>query len=182
VPLTHSDLVGLIRGGVAGSVWAELGSGEGAFTMALADLLGPDGVIYSVDRDASAIERQRQVVTRTYPDRRVIYQRADFTRPLDLPPLDGILMANSLHFVRRKEPVLEVIRGYLKPGGRLVLAEYNGDRGNPWVPHPLSYGTWERLAGECGFVGTRKIGAVPSRFFGEIYSAVSFTRSPSFPT
>jgi ubiquinone/menaquinone biosynthesis C-methylase UbiE len=175
VPFTHGDLVGLIREGVAGpGVWAELGSGEGAFTLALAELLGPDGAIYSVDRDASAIERQRRVIDQTYPDRSVIYQHADFTRPLDLPPLDGILMANSLHFVRRKKPVLESIREYLKPGGRLLLAEYNGDRGNPWVPHPLSYATWERLAAECGFVGTRRIGSVPSRFFGEIYSALSF--------
>jgi SAM-dependent methyltransferase len=173
VPLTHSDLVGLIRDGVAGSEWAELGSGEGAFTMALAELLGPDGVIYSIDKDAGAIDRQRQVVTDTHPDLRVVYERVDFTRPLDLPPLDGILMANSLHFVRRKEPVLEMIRGYLKPGGRLLLAEYNGDHGNPWVPHPLSYTTWERLAAQCGFVGTRQIGSVPSRFFGEIYSALS---------
>jgi SAM-dependent methyltransferase len=159
---------------VAGSEWGELGSGEGAFTLALAELLGPDGVIYSVDRDASAIERQRRIVDSTYPGRRFIYQPTDFTQPLDLPPLDGVLMANSLHFVGRKQPVLEAIRGYLKPGGRLVLAEYNGDRGNPWVPHPLSYGSWERLAAECGFVGTRRIGSVPSRFFGEIYSAVSF--------
>lgn len=175
MPLTHSDLVGLIREGVQSrGVWAELGSGEGAFTLALAELLGPDGVIYSVDRDASAIERQRQVVTGTYPDWRVIYERADFAQPLELPPLDGILMANSLHFVRRKEPVLEAVRGYLKPGGRLLLAEYNGDRGNPWVPHPLSYATWERLAAECGFSGTRRIGSVPSRFFGEIYSALGF--------
>jgi SAM-dependent methyltransferase len=175
VPLSHDDLVGLIREGVAGTgVWAELGSGEGAFTLALAELLGPDGVIYSVDRDAGAIERQRRAIADTSPDRTVIYQHADFTRPLDLPPLDGVLTANSLHFVRRKEPVLEAIRGYLKPGGRLLLAEYNGDHGNPWVPHPMSYSTWERLATQCGFSGTRRIGSVPSRFFGEIYAALSF--------
>jgi hypothetical protein len=36
-----------LRDGVPepGGVWADLGSGEGAFTLALADLLGPGGRI-----------------------------------------------------------------------------------------------------------------------------------------
>lgn len=39
----QADLVGLLRGGVdaAGGRWADLGAGEGAFTFALSELLGP---------------------------------------------------------------------------------------------------------------------------------------------
>src|SRR5205823_11221975 len=97
----------------------------------------------------------------------------DFTRPLDLPLLDGVVMANSLHYQRHKEGVLDLVRGYLKPGGRFILVEYNADRGNPWVPYPLSYSTWEALARRVGFAETRLLATVPSRFLGEIYSAVS---------
>ena len=41
--MIHSDHVRLLRDGVpqAGGVWADIGSGGGAFTLALADLLGP---------------------------------------------------------------------------------------------------------------------------------------------
>ena len=35
----------------------------------------------------------------------------------------------------------------------MVLVEYDADRGNPWVPHPLSYPSWERLSLETGFEG-----------------------------
>src|SRR5512146_1137067 len=173
--MNHSDHVRLIRDGVSGggSAWADLGSGEGAFTLALADMLGPGGHIYSVDTDARALREQRRELEARFPAVTLEQRAADFTRPLDLPPLDGVVMANSLHFQRYKEPVLRMVRGMLKPGGRLVLVEDNVDRGNPWVPHPLSYPTWEALSQANGFVETRLLATIPSRFLREIYSALS---------
>ena len=171
--MDHSDHVDLIRGGVVPGAWADLGSGAGAFTLALADLLGPGAQIVSVDRDGGALRRQRDAIESSFPAARVDYVRGDFTEPLNLNALDGIVMANSLHFVRRKEPVLELVRSYLKPGGHLILVEYDADRGNPWVPHPLSYQTWERLSAANGFTGTRLLARQPSRYLGAIYSAVS---------
>jgi SAM-dependent methyltransferase len=98
---------------------------------------------------------------------------ADFTQTLNLPALDGIVMANSLHYVRKKEAMLQCVHGYLRPGGRLVLVEYNTDRSNPWIPYPLSYETWSVLAGRNGFVGTHLLEKVPSRYVREMYSAAS---------
>ena len=166
--MNHDDHVRLIRDGVSGggSVWADLGSGEGAFTLALADLLGSGGHIYSVDTDARALREQRQALQARFPAVTLEQRTADFTHPLDLPPLDGVVMANSLHFQRHKEPVL-----------RLVLVEYNADKGNWWVPYPLSYLTWEALAGANGFVGTRLLATQPSRFLREIFSALSYKPS-----
>lgn len=172
--MNHSDHVNLLRGAVeTGSVWADFGSGTGAFTLALADLVGAAGRLYSVEKDGRALREQQSAMRSRFPDVRTEYLTADFTRKLDLPPLDGIVMANSLHFIRDKAPVLALMRGYLKPDGRFVLIEYNADQGNTWVPYPLSYPTWERMARQNGFGETRKLTAVPSRFLGEIYSAVS---------
>ena len=173
--MNHNDHFHLLKEGVPtrGGVWADLGSGDGAFTLALADLLGPEGVIYSVDKDRGPLREQERAMRSHFPSTTVHYLTADFTRPLDLPALDGIVMANSLHYVRDKDPMLRLVRGYLRPGGRLVLVEYNADSGNPWVPYPLSYQTWEVVAGRNGFVGTRLLAKVPSRFLREIYSAVS---------
>jgi SAM-dependent methyltransferase len=162
------------------AVWADLGSGTGAFTLALADLLGPGGEIYSVDRDASALRVQEQAMRARFPQTRVHtmaadFQRgADFQRRLDLPPLDGVVMANSLHYVRDKEPVLQTIWGLLKPGGRFILVEYNSDHGNPWVPYPITYPAWERLASRSGFRETALLAVQPSRFLSQIYSALSY--------
>jgi SAM-dependent methyltransferase len=175
--MDHDDHVRLIRGGVdgIGSTWADLGSGTGAFTFALADLLGPSGVIHSVDRDAAALRSQAEAVHRLFPATTLEQHLGDFTMALDLPPLDGLVMANSLHFVRHKPPVLELVRGLLRAGGHLVLVEYDADRGNPWVPFPVSSRTWVGLATAAGFEDTHELARVPSRFLGAIYSAISHT-------
>jgi ubiquinone/menaquinone biosynthesis C-methylase UbiE len=173
--MEHAELVAMIRDGVTAGAWADLGSGDGAFTLALADLLGLHGSIVSVDRDGGALRRQREAMQARFPATRVEYLHADFTRPLELPRLDGIVMANSLHFARNKGPVLELVRRALRPGGRLVLVEYDADRGNPWVPHPLSFGTWERVSEAAGLKGTRLLARRPSRFLNAMYSALSHT-------
>jgi ubiquinone/menaquinone biosynthesis C-methylase UbiE len=173
--MNHNDHVRLLRKGVhvPGGTWAELGSGSGAFTLALAELIGETGQIYSVDKDRRALREQEQALRSRFPSVSMHYLNADFTQRLALPPLDGILMANSLHYVRDKSSFLRQLHSYLRPGGRLLLVEYNVDRGNPWVPYPLSYPTWEALAGRNGFSATQLLERVPSRFLGEMYSAVS---------
>jgi SAM-dependent methyltransferase len=177
--VNHADLVHLLRGGVTGSggSWADLGSGEGAFTLALADLLGPGAHITAVDRHGSSTGGLAAEMGRRFPATTIDVVTADFTRPLPLSALDGVVMANSLHFVRDKLPVVESVRSMLRPGGSLILIEYGADRGNPWVPHPISYPRWEQLAAQAGLVNTRMLHSVPSRFLGSMYSAVSYSSS-----
>jgi ubiquinone/menaquinone biosynthesis C-methylase UbiE len=173
--VNHADLVGLLRDGVGakGGTWADLGAGEGAFTLALADLLGPGAHITAVDRDAGSLRRLGDEMGRRFPASGLDIVVADFTRPVGLSGLDGVVMANSLHFVRDKVPVLESVREMLRPGGSLIIVEYGADRGNPWVPHPFSYSRWERLAAEAGFEGTRLLRTIPSRFLGTLYSSIT---------
>jgi ubiquinone/menaquinone biosynthesis C-methylase UbiE len=177
--MNHADLVALIKEGVTeqGASWADLGSGEGAFTLALADLLVPGAHITAVDRDARALQELASQMGKRFPNVKLDRKVADFTRPLGLSGLDGIVMANSLHFVRDKAPVLETVRRMLRPGGRLVIVEYGTDRGNPWVPHPFSYQRWEQMAATAGFDRTRLLGTVPSRYLGSMYSAITYVPS-----
>jgi SAM-dependent methyltransferase len=171
--LNHDDHVALLRGGVPGQsgTWADLGSGTGAFTLALTDLLGTDSIIYSIDQNANALRDQEMAMRASFPNRTVYYQVADFTRRLKLPLLDGVVMANTLHFHRDKDAILQLVRAYLRPAGRLLIVEYGTDNRNTWVPFP----SWEILATRNGFINTRLLASRPSRFLGEIYSAVSFT-------
>jgi ubiquinone/menaquinone biosynthesis C-methylase UbiE len=172
----HTDHVGLLRDAVEpGGTWADIGAGEGAFTLALADLLGPAGRIVAVDRDGRALRANADAVERRFPEVEFDTLTADLTGALELPELDGLVAANSLHYVARDRQVLVIraLAAHLRPGGRFVVVEYDADRGNPWVPHPFSYRSWERLASSAGLADTRRLGRVPSRFLGAIYSAES---------
>ena len=182
--MDHRDHVALIRGGVpaAGGTWADIGAGEGAFTLALADVLGPGARIIAIDRDAGALVANAEAMAQHFPATQLTTLVADLERPLDLPDLDGLVAANSIHFVPRARQVAAIrsLAAHLQPGAPFIVVEYDADRGNPWVPHPFSISGWERLAAEAGLEGTTEIGRVPSRFLGGIYGAVS--RRPSAVT
>jgi ubiquinone/menaquinone biosynthesis C-methylase UbiE len=173
--MEHTDHVNLVRRGISapGGAWADFGSGGGAFTLALAELIQPTGTIFSIDQDGSALQAQEKQMRARFPKVHVQYLKASFTRPLELPPLDGLIAANTLHFLLDKEPVLDLFFTYLKPTGRMILVEYNTDNGNYAVPYPLPYSTWERMAKRAGFATTQLLATRPSRFLREIYSAVS---------
>ena len=173
--MDHTDHVALIRAGVegAGPRWLELGAGEGAFTLALADVLGPGAQVVAIDKDRRALETMATRVAGRFRGAAVETRVADFTRGLPDGPFDGVLAANTLHFVRSPDAVLASVRDALAPGGRFVLVEYDADRGNPWVPHPISFARWQRLAPAAGFSEPRLLHRVPSRFLNAIYGALT---------
>ena len=176
--MNHNDHVALLRPGVPvveAALWADVGAGDGAFTLALAELLGPGSTIHTIDRDRAALARGAADVAWRFPGVTIRPQAADFTRSLDLPPLDGLVMANALHFVSDgdKAAVVRRLATYLKPGGRFRLGDYNVDRGNPGVPDPLAYDNWAALAARAGLSRVALIGRRPSRFLHEIYSATA---------
>jgi SAM-dependent methyltransferase len=178
--MDHEDHITLLKAGISspGGIWGEFGSGRGAFTLALAELIGSSGTIYSVDKNAPALKDQDSAIKSKFSGRqpKIYCLNADFTLPLSLPALDGLVIANSLHFHKDKAAVLELIYDYLRPQGCLILVEYNTDSGNTWVPHPVSYNAWYLLVQRNGFEKTRLIARVPSSFLGEIYSAISYKK------
>lgn len=152
-----------------GGQWADLGAGTGVLTRALASLLGPGASVLAVDADAAAL----RAIRAPEGGAAVTTLHADFTRPLDLPPLDGVLMANALHFVADADAVLRRVVARLRPGGRFVLVEYEGRRPSPWVPHPVSIARFQTLAAAAGLTPPIVVGTRPSAYGGTLYVATA---------
>jgi ubiquinone/menaquinone biosynthesis C-methylase UbiE len=175
--MIHQDHVHLLQPANLnpGGTWADLGAGSGAFTLALRELIGPDAIIYAVDKDRTRPNELEEAYRARFGDSKNLQVlAADFSRSLDLPTLHGILMANSLHFFKDKEKILRHVRTILKPGGILLLVEYNVDTGNPWVPYPLSFESFRALAPRAGFSEPRLLAKRPSSFLQEFYSAIAY--------
>lgn len=175
--MTPRDALSLLKPGVtvAGETWADLGAGRGTFTVALSELLDPAGRVVAVDRNARAL---RQLELSPSSGATVHTLHADFTGPLELPRLDGLLLANALHFVERQVPVLKRLGGYLRPGGRVLFLEYDTAQASPWNPYPLPPGRLEQVVSAAGLESLRELGRRPSAFGGrELYLTVAFRPS-----
>jgi len=155
-----------------GGLWADLGCGDGIFTFLLDELLTPGSHLYAVDRDRLALERVTQRAGTLILSSTLTALHADFTRPLHLPPLDGILLANSLHFVKEKQPVVDSLLTRLKPKGKLVVVEYNTRQGNYAVPHPLDETDFLKLVEAAGLSEAQIVARAPSTFLGEMFTGV----------
>jgi len=178
--MDHNDHVNLLRpaGLPQGGTYADFGAGSGAFTLALRELVGLDATIYAVDNDrASLKELEANHRARFDTTRNLIPLKDDFSLSLSLPQLDGIVMANSLHFFKDKEKILRHVRGYIKPNGVLLLVEYNVDVGNMWVPYPISFNVCRVLVKRAGFTEPLLLARTPSRFLHEFYSAIAYRES-----
>ena len=167
------DAIELLRDAVGDShgTWADLGAGTGTFTRALAALLGAGSTVYAVDDDASAVRALRALPST--PGARVIAVKSDFTLPLELPAidaaLDGILFANSLHFVPDAHAVLGRIVKRLRAGGRAVIVEYDRRAASRWVPYPIPASRWPELAVAAGLENATITATRPSEYQGILY-------------
>lgn len=160
-----------VRG--AGGVWADLGCGDGVFSYLLCEALAPGSQLYAVDQNAGALRQLTRNLTGRRPNITLHPTHADFTQPVALPPLDGIVLANALHFVETKTPVLEQLVLLLKPGARLIVVEYNTHQGNYAVPYPLHETVFLALAATVGLHNAKIVARAPSSFLGEMYTGVA---------
>lgn len=148
--------------------WADLGCGNGLFTSALADLLARGSKIYAIDKNSSSLNKIPQ-----YQNVIVEKLNKDFIKD-NLPgDLDGVLMANSFHYVKNKNSLIEKIKGNFKLKPTFLIVEYDMDVSNPWVPFPLGFNSLRLLFENAGYSSIKKLNERNSIYRrANIYSAL----------
>lgn len=138
--------------------WADLGCGAGTFTLALDSILPAGSQLTPIDKQIQNLPN---------------FIKANFEKDdLPLSGLDGILMANSLHYIRDKQKLVKKLESYFSANPTFLIVEYDTTRFSPWVPYPISYQKLETLFAEMGYSSITKLAELPSRFGGRMYSAL----------
>ena len=128
------------------------------FTRALASVLPKGSVIHAVDK-------KRQAIEQTFNDNAIIFHELDFSSGvLPLTSLNGILMANSLHFINEKQRLISNLKTHLMHNGQLVVIEYEMSTPNAWVPYPVPWTSLKELLNRAGFENSRVIGERASAY------------------
>ena len=168
--MTLQEAIDLIQPGVKPThgTWADIGAGTGMFTLALMEIL-TEGKIIALDKSPHALYKIK-------PSSHISLEivDSDFHQALNLEPLDGIVMANALHYAKDHLAVLKNVLAPLTPGGTFILIEYDTEKPNePWVPNPVSFNKFKKLCDKTGLKQPVEIGRKKSIYSdGEIYAAV----------
>jgi hypothetical protein len=85
-----------------------------------------------------------------------------------LPAADGILMANSLHFIRDQQMLLRKLAPLT---GCFLIVEYERSKPSPWVPFPVGFLNLCELFRATGVERIEQMATLRSRFGGTMYSA-----------
>jgi predicted methyltransferase len=106
-----------------GATVADVGAGDGFFTMRLARAVGAEGRVFAVDIDEGALTRLRKRLEDEGIHNVVVVKGTARDPRLPERTLDAALIINAYHEMVDHQHVLAALRTALKPDGRLVIVE-----------------------------------------------------------
>ncbi|WP_461452062.1 class I SAM-dependent methyltransferase [Mucilaginibacter sp.] len=144
--MQQSGAINLTKKGISSEKpqrWADLGCETGTFTMALSNILLSGSHIIAIDKQDQ--------------DLSVEFIKADFAKDnLLLSDLDGILIANSIHYIRDKQKIIKNLEKCFYANPTFLIVEYDTSRFNPWVPYPINFEKLKKLFSQMGYTSITK--------------------------
>ena len=156
-----------------GAVIADVGAGEGFYTVRIARAVVPGGRVVAEDIDQSALNKLGERVARENVGNVDVIFGAPDDPQLGTNRFDAVLIHNAYHEMVEHEAMLRHVYAALKPGGRFLLVEPMHDRNRGLLrakqvaEHNLAIGIAERELRKAGFKIVRR----DSKF-------VKFTKEP----
>jgi ubiquinone/menaquinone biosynthesis C-methylase UbiE len=134
----------------AGTTVADIGAGEGYYTVRLAERVGAKGRVLAQDIDQGAIQRLGQRVERERLDNVSIKLGAPDDPRLPANSFDRVFMVHMYHEVGEPYAFLWRMRPSLKPGGQVIVVDVDRPTDRHGIPPAL-------LFCEFGAVGFRLV-------------------------
>lgn len=112
-----------------GDIIADIGSGGGYFTFALAEKAGKTGRVYAVDVKSKYLDFIRRRVAREGLDNISTVLGEGGEMDLPLAGLNLLFVRNVFHHLPAPADYFGNIKKYLKPGGRVAIIDHKPKRG-----------------------------------------------------
>ncbi len=104
---------------------ADVGAGAGYYAMRLSTIVGPQGKVFAEEIWNPAL-RSLDLRVKLFDLHNVEVVKGEDDNPkLPAESLAAVVVVNSYHHFEKYEPMCEQILHSLKPGGRLVIADYS---------------------------------------------------------
>lgn len=107
----------------SGSWVADVGSGDGDYTIPMAERVGASGRVFAVDVDPDKLDELNERLQEQEIDHVTSVYSVEDNPMLPTNTLDAVLVRNAYHHFTAHQSMLRHIKAALKPGGRLVIEE-----------------------------------------------------------
>lgn len=117
-----------LMGWKPGSVVADIGAGDGRYSFAAAEIVGPSGRVFATEIDQEKLTKLREAVKERKLNNVVVVESAAAQTNLPAGCCDAIFLRRVYHHVTQPLEFDASILQSLKPGGRLAIIDF--------PPHP----------------------------------------------
>jgi ubiquinone/menaquinone biosynthesis C-methylase UbiE len=106
---------------------ADVGGGDGDYTIPMAERVGPSGRVFAVDVDPDKLDELNERLRDNEIEHVTSVYSVEDNPMLPRDAFDAVLVRNAYHHFTAPESMLRHIRAALKPDGRLVIEESIGE-------------------------------------------------------
>jgi ubiquinone/menaquinone biosynthesis C-methylase UbiE len=130
---------------------ADLGAGSGLFTRPISRKVGEKGTVFAIDIDPELLKHIDKTAEKPSNIRTVLAAEDDPKIP---ERVDLIVIIDTLHHIRNREPYLKKLRNYLQPSGRIAILDFSKN----WpADHEQMKYTPEELEGWMKSAGYKRV-------------------------
>jgi ubiquinone/menaquinone biosynthesis C-methylase UbiE len=113
-----------LMGWKAGTVVADIGAGDGAYTFAAAERVGTTGKVYATEIDAKKLGELREEVARRKLANVIVVESKEADTNLPAGCCDAIFLRRVYHHLTKPAEFDAGLVRSLKPGGRLAIIDF----------------------------------------------------------
>ena len=148
-----------------GTTVADIGAGEGYYTIRLADRVGPKGRVLAQDINRDALDRLGDRVTREQLDNVAIKEGALDDPRLPENSFDRVFMVHMYHEIGEPYAFLWRMRPALAKGGQVIVVDRDRPTAQHGIPPKLLFCEFDAVGYRLtGFTEQLKLGGYIARF------------------